>query len=234
MYSYVIYVFRGVYKLHPPISYLHSLFELFQIVKVCHLFSFLQFLKLYQGITRPQYRVPVASEEVGLPKKMSLCYEGQGQVNQTFKLISDTCVSVNALYSPTTSEGTSIGKIGVLAKDNAGRCQEIGVDLAECEVRVNGQVVKSRYKQDGVDVRRDKGKVRIAVPNCKDVSVVMWLYCQGTEEQPIFPFEITRGRGLGNTSHGLVGMYVQHLSYFWFVSACDSEEGCVHVLTRRP
>ena len=208
---------------------------------MCKCLLSLQLLKLYQDskcndvITRPQYRVPVASEEVGLPKRMSLCYEVQGQVNQTFNLISDTCVSVNALYSPTTSEGTSIGKIGILAKDNGDQCQEIEVDLAECEVRVNGQVVKSTYKQDGVDVRhRGNGRVRIAVPNCKDVSIVMWLYCQGTEEQPIFPFEIARGNGLGNTSHGLVGMYVQHLSYFWFVSACDSEEGCVHVLTRRP
>ena len=218
MYSYVIYVFRGVYKLHPPISYLHSLFELFQIVKVCHLFSFLQFLKLYQGITRPQYRVPVASEEVGLPKKMSLCYEVQGQVNQTFNLISDTCVSVNALYSPTTSEGTSIGKIGVLAKDNAGRCQEIGVDLAECEVRVNGQVVNSTYKQDGVNVRhRGKGKVRIAVPNCKDAIMVIVVTCQARSSA--IPFEVSKGTGLGNTSHGLVGMCSTHCTD-WLVYMC--------------
>ena len=186
-------------------------------MKVCHLLFCLQLFRLYQdsickdAITRPQYRVPVASVEVELPKRMSLCYEVQGQVNQTFNLISDTCVSVNALYSPTTSEGTSISKIGVLAKDNGGRCQEIEVDLAECEVRVNGQVVKSTYKQDGVDVRhRSNGRVRIAVPNCKDVSVVMWLYCNGTEEQPIFPFEITKGNSLGNTSHGLVGMCSTH------------------------
>lgn len=188
-------------------------------MKQSHLFSFLQLLKLYQDsgcndvVTRPQYRVPVASEEVGLPKKTSLCYQVQGQGNQTFNLISDTCVSVNALYSPTTSEGTNISKIGILAKDNGGRCQEIGVDLAECEVRVNGQVVSS-YKQNGVDVRhRGNGRVRIAVPNCKDVSVVMWLYCQATEEQPIFPFEITKGTDLGSATHGLVGMYMQRSSY---------------------
>ena len=150
----------------------------------------------------------MASEEVGLPKRMSLCYEVQGQVNQTFNLISDTCVSVNALYSPTTSEGTSISKIGVLAKDNGGRCQEIEVDLAECEVRVNGQVVKSTYKQDGVDVRhRGKSKVRIAVPNCKDV-IVMVMICR--PRSSVMPFEVSKGTGLGNTSHGLVGMCSTH------------------------
>ena len=147
-------------------------------------------------------------EKNGLPNKMFLCYEVRGQANQTFNLISDTCVSVNALYSPVASETRFISKIGVLAKDNDGKCVEIAVDLMKgCAVSVNGTVMRS-YKQDGVEVRRHgKSRVRIAVPNCKSDAVVMLVHCQAKAGQSMMPFEITKGTSLGRTSHGLVGMY---------------------------
>ena len=138
---------------------------------------------------------------------MFLCYEVRGQANQTFNLVSDTCVSVNALYSPVASETRFISKIGVLAKDNDGKCVEIAVDLAGCAVHVNGQVL-SAYQQNGVEVRRrGNSRVRIAIPNCKSAPLVMWVHCQANEGQSMLPFEITKGSSLGRTSHGLVGMY---------------------------
>ena len=66
------------------------------------------------------YKVSVTVDEKG--NKVSLCYEIQGEANQYFNLISDTCVSVNALYSPGINalDGNIISKIGVLAEDNNG------------------------------------------------------------------------------------------------------------------
>ena len=70
----------------------------------------------------PLYEVPIIVDEEG--NKLFLCYEVQGQANQHFNLISDTCVSVNALYSPmiNPSKGNIISKIGILAEDNSGTC----------------------------------------------------------------------------------------------------------------
>ena len=183
-----------------------------QLLQFCAtlLFSILQLLKLYQDskcndvTRRPQYKVPLTVNKAELPNKMSLCYEVHGQANKTYNLISDTCISVNALYSPMTSETRVISKIGVLAKDNGGRCQEIEVDLERCAVRVNGQVM-SAYKEDGVEVhRRATKKVCITVSNCESVLVIR-VYCKAKKGSPMMPFDISKETSLGRTSHGLVG-----------------------------
>ena len=137
---------------------------------------------------------------------VSLCYEVHGEANQHFNLISDTCVSVNALYSSMTnpSNGNIISKIGVLAKDSNGLCQEIEADLAGCTARVNGNNV-TMYNQDGIRVRRRTNRIRISVPNCENTdSLVMWVICQDQGE-PMIKFVVARGFNLRPTSHGLIG-----------------------------
>ena len=136
--------------------------------------------------------------------KVSLCYEIRGEANQHFNLISDTCVSVNALYSSIPSGGNFIRKIGVLAEDSNGVCQEIEADLEGCTARVNGNNV-TLYNQDGIRVMRRTNRIRISVPNCESTDLVMWVICEVQGEQPMIRFVVARGFNLRPTSHGLVG-----------------------------
>ena len=157
----------------------------------------------------PLYEVPVIAEEDG--NKVSLCYEVQGEANQHFNLISDSCVSVNALYSPmiNASDGNIISKIGVLAEDNNGVCQQIEADLEGCTARVNGSIVQM-YNQDGVNVMRRTNRIRISVPNCGNVDLVMWVICEVRNGQPMIKFVVARGFNLSPTSHGLIGKSHRH------------------------
>ena len=148
--------------------------------------------------------MPVIVDEEG--KKLSLCYEVRGQANQHFNLISDTCVSVNALYSPMNNQsiGNIISKVGVLAEDNSRMCQQIEADLDGCTVHVNGGVV-TMYNQDGIRVMRWTNRIRISVPNCENVDLVMWMICEVRRGQPMMKFVVARGFNLRPTSHGLIG-----------------------------
>ena len=139
-------------------------------------------------------------------KKLFLCYEVRGQANQHFNLISDTCVSVNALYSPmmNPSKGNIISKIGVLAEDNNGTCQRIEADLEGCTALVNGEAV-TMYNLSGIHVNRRINRIRISVPNCETEDLVMWVICEVQQGQPMIKFVVARGFNLRPTSHGLVG-----------------------------
>ena len=152
----------------------------------------------------PLYEVPVIIDEEG--NTVSICYEVHGEANQHFNLISDTCVSVNALYSSMMdpSNGNIISKIGVLAEDSNGVCQEIEADLEGCTARVNGNNV-TLYNQDGIRVIRRTNRIRISVPNCESTDLVMWVICEVQGEQPMIRFVVARGFNLRPTSHGLVG-----------------------------
>ena len=213
-------------------------------VKLCCSPPFLQLLKLYQEskcnaiMRRPLYRVPVPEVErngQAMPEKMFLCYDVRGWTNQAFNLISDTCVSVNALYSTRSNTSEAIiTKIGILSKDSAGHCQHTAVDLMKgCAVSVNGKAVGSDYKPDNIEIhmnRHGNSRVHIAVPNCnKSDAVMMWVYCQRKNGRPMMPFEISQSTThLGNTAHGLVGMCVQHSSYiqYWIAPATYSNAVC--------
>ena len=149
------------------------------------------------------YEVPVFDDAEG--NKVSLCYEVQGEANQHFNLISDTCISVNALYLPhSTDDGNIISKIGVLAEDSSGVCQLIEAELEDCTARVNGNVV-TMYNHDGIHVMRQTNRIRISVPNCGNLDLVMWLICEVRGRQPIMQFVVARGFNLNPTSHGLIG-----------------------------
>ena len=152
----------------------------------------------------PLYEVPVIIDGEG--NTVSLCYEIHGEPGEHFNLISDTCVSVNALYSSMSdpSNGNIISKIGVLAEDSNGVCQQIEADLDGCIARVNGNNV-TLYNQDGIHVMRRTNRIRISVPNCERTDLVMWVICEVQEEQPMIRFVVARGFNLRPTSHGLVG-----------------------------
>ena len=152
----------------------------------------------------PLYEVPVIIDGEG--NTVSLCYEIHGEPGEHFNLISDTCVSVNALYSSMSdpSNGNIISKIGVLAEDSNGVCQQIEADLEGCTARVNGNNV-TLYNQDGIRVMHRTNRIRISVPNCERTDLVMWVICEVQGEQPMIRFVVARGFNLRPTSHGLVG-----------------------------
>ena len=82
---------------------------------------------------------------------------------------------------------------------------------------VDGESI-TRFSEGGISVRKYQHHIRIAVPNCGHVDLVMWVMCQnGTlteyndegEEINIgatmMRFVIARGFNLQQSSHGILG-----------------------------
>jgi len=103
--------------------------------------------------------------------------------------------------------------IGVRAVDNDNQCRNIQVDLDGCRASVDGVEITMPYRMAGISVRRYTNRVRIAVPNCEDHDLVMWVFCLDgtftsravTFQAPMIRFVIARGLNLQETSHGIIG-----------------------------
>ena len=152
---------------------------------------------------------------------LNLCYEVHGEDDATFNLVSDGCVSVNSHYAqirPTESQNI-IDSVYVRAVDNEGACLNVTVDLEGCAASING-VSMDRYSKMGVSVRRYSNRVRIAVPNCQELDLIMWVLCENrtfwssqldasgqelTFQAEMIKFVIARGFNLQETSHGIIG-----------------------------
>jgi len=143
----------------------------------------------------------------------SLCYEIHGEAGKIFNLISDGCVQVNAEYSVMgiPENGNIISKVGVFAYDTVGGCINIEVDMNNhCNPVVNGISYNSTvYNMNGVNVRKQNKRTRIAVPNCNNNrdfdDLVFWVVCQDIGGQKMIKFQVMRGSGLIPDSHGLIG-----------------------------
>ena len=141
---------------------------------------------------------------------MNMCYEVHGDSDEVFNLISDTCVSVNAHYVPVLDLNI-IGAIGVTAEGSNGECWNIQVDLDQCAVSAgkDGNLAEldgGKFSAGGVYVRKTRtDRVRISVPNCDSVKLVMWVICEQRNNIDMIRFEIARGLNLAPTSHGLLG-----------------------------
>ena len=163
-----------------------------------------------------------AIPKLGENAVLNLCYELHGDADATFNLVSDGCVSVNAHYTqirPTEFQNI-IDAVYVRAVDDGDTCRNIAVSLNGCSASVDGVSIDSVYSQMGVSVRPYSNRVRIAVPNCGDTELVMWIMCQlrtfwssqlgpdGREikfDAEMIRFVIARGLNLQETSHGLLG-----------------------------
>ena len=158
---------------------------------------------------------------LGEGEQVSLCYEVHGEANQNFNLVSDVCVSVNAHYMRARSDVdiNVIDTIGVRAVNDLDQCNEIRVDLDGCRAFVDGREIPTRIPPymasvGGVSIRKYTNRVRIAVPNCDDHDLVMWVFCQNgtfsyndtsTFQAPMIRFVIARGFNLQERSHGILG-----------------------------
>ena len=152
---------------------------------------------------------------------VSLCYEVHGEANENFNLVSDVCVSVNAHYARVRSDVdiNVMDSIGIRAVDSTSQCHNIRVDLNGCRAFLDGVEIAISYRMGGIFVRKYSTRVRIAVPNCEDNDLVMWVFCQtGTFENgnmtfdaQLFRFVIARGFNLAETSHGILGKQSQYV-----------------------
>lgn len=133
-----------------------------------------------------------------------MCYEVHGEAGKYFNLVSDTCLSVNALFSllPNSTRINRMSEIGIYAKGTSDDCVQIQISLS-CFSSVDGMPIDSNYQKDGISIRRYPNRWRVSVPNCGSTQVVMWIFCQGQ----MLRFHIARGNNLAPTSHGLLAQF---------------------------
>ncbi len=111
--------------------------------------------------------------------QLSLCYEVHGREDTWFNLVSDQCTSVNAHYNALTDELNAIDEIAIRAVNKDGLCRNITVQSNEnCQVTVDGVELKT-FNDGGIRIRSYSNRVRISVPNCNRVVLVMWAECRG-------------------------------------------------------
>ena len=159
----------------------------------------------------------------------SLCYEVHGKANEYFNLISDECTTVNAYYETAQTNSTNIDinvvtRIGVRTVGDCGTCTNIEVDLDSCTASIDEVQILSMTSvvTDGIRLRwnANGSRVRIAVPNCADTMLVMWVFCtSGRVEDPVtweyfsinfIRFVVMRGLNLNEFAHGLIGNTIMH------------------------
>ena len=106
-----------------------------------------------------------------------------------------------------------------MAPDSLQACHNISVSASDCSASIDGTVLDSNYARDGVSLRLYRNRVRIGVPNCQNINLVMWVFCdQGvfagdpafsepdiTITVPMIRFVIARGLNIRESAHGLLG-----------------------------
>ena len=171
----------------------------------------------------PLFTVPILVPEEQLAAlnltRVSLCYEIHGQSDQWFNLVTDECATVNAQYFSLSRRLNIIDEIGVRAADDNNECINIRVNVDDCTAEVNGASLDlmERFSRNGISVRRYNNRVRISVPNCNELTLVMWAICEmRTVDNPDVPGEqlnskmikyvVMRGLNFGHrAAHGLLG-----------------------------
>ncbi len=154
---------------------------------------------------------------------VNLCFEIHGRANEYFNLVSDSCVSVNARYQRAHPQlgYNVIDEITVRAAGLDRACRNIAVNVTNCQASIDGVELNDVYQSAGISVRTYRNRVRISVPNCQDLDLVMWTFCESTELRgypvlgepdivvsvPAIRFVIARGYNIRESSHGLIGMY---------------------------
>ena len=138
----------------------------------------------------------------------ALCYDIRGQPGSYLNLISDKCTSVNADYEAMDipENGNIMRAIGIRAVSLSGACHDIKVRINDTlTTTVDNFEISSVFVSDGVRVRAYLDRVRVSVPNCDLVDLIMWIARDVTNGQAMLRFQVSRGYNLSPTSHGLIG-----------------------------
>ena len=170
--------------------------------------------------------VPINQLQLLNVSKFFLCYEVYGESEQWFNLVTDECVTINAHYTAVNEGINVINEIGVRAVDDKSQCVNIHVYInqTECTADINGNNLrlKQKYSSGGVTVKRYTSRVRVSVPNCADITLVMWILCKQifvlddpnmpgsqSREPSMLKFVIMRGLNIGHEIvHGLLGEWL--------------------------
>ena len=171
---------------------------------------------LYLTNTSALDHVELSEDEV-----VNLCFEIHGRADKYFNLVSDSCVSVNAHYvrAHRLLGYNIINEITVRAVGLDGTCRNIAVRVSGCQAFIDGTVLNGTFSSAGVSIRTYSNRVRISLPNCQDLDLVMWVFCERNElrgfpEQgepdvnvgvDLLRFVIARGYNIRETAHGLLG-----------------------------
>ena len=160
--------------------------------------------------------------ELAENEMVNLCYEIHGQADEYFNLVSDSCVSVNAHYvraHPLLGYNI-IDEITIRAVSLNGVCKNVIVSIySGCRASIDGTLLNSTYSSAGLSIRTYKNRVHISVPNCQDLDLVMWVFCEQntligfpeigepdiTAVVDMLRFVIARGFNIRETAHGLLG-----------------------------
>ena len=171
---------------------------------------------LYLTNTSALNHIELSENEV-----VNLCFEIHGRADEYFNLVSDSCMSVNAHYvraHPLLGYNI-INEITVRAVGLDGTCGNIAVRVSGCQAFIDGTVLNGTFSSAGISVRTYSNRVRISLPNCQDLDLVMWVFCERNElrgfpEQgepdinvgmDLLRFVIARGYNIRETAHGLLG-----------------------------
>ena len=108
--------------------------------------------------------------------------------------------------------GNIISAIGIRASGDSDQCHLINIvqdqSTGHCRTMVNNTMlsVGGSYERYGISVRqRMATRVRIGVPNCERVPLIMWVTCQNMSGELMMRFDISRAVNLRPSSHGLLG-----------------------------
>ncbi len=160
---------------------------------------------------------------LGENEVINLCFEIHGRSDEYFNLVSDSCISVNAHYQRADPQlpANIIDEITVRAVGLDGICRNIAVSVENCQATVDGSVLDETYTSAGISVRLYRNRVRISAPNCQDLDLVMWVFCEQTELRgypelgepdivvnvSMIHFVIARGLNIRESAHGLLGKW---------------------------
>ena len=194
--------------------------------KKCILHYFLSSFQQFDIMTVPLHISNMSIFENFIPTEsdlvvINLCYEIHGRAEQYFNLVSDSCVSVNAHYTRAHQllRYNIIDEITVRAVDLDGVCKNVAVSVSSCQASIDGMSLNSTYSSAGVSVRMYQNRVRISAPNCQNLDLVMWVFCEQntlkgflelrepdiTVDVNMLHFVIARGLNIRETAHGLIG-----------------------------
>lgn len=146
-----------------------------------------------------------------------LCYDINGKPGIFLNLVSDKCTSVNAHYKSMdiAENGNIIRAIGIKAVDFQGNCKNIEVRMVPTDdviafvddIRISGS-----FNQNGIKLRTYSDRIRISVPNCEYIDLIMWVTREEVNRQGMLRLQVSRGYNLAPTSHGLIGtVYNTHI-----------------------
>ena len=171
-------------------------------------------------IADPQFTVSTPGNA-----KEAICYEFHGKSGRYFNLISDSCTSVNAYFTPMpiTTQGNRMSTVGIHAKQSeerlilesgevVGKCIDIRIELLGCAAFIGKRRLAEWGSEGEIRYRRYvyKGKShwRVSIPNCEAEDYAIKVTCLSD----LLRVDVNRKLHSISSSHGIMG---EELWHYW-------------------